>query len=181
MAINSLFKLGNISNNLENFSNIQNFKKSLEDKNQERAKIFGYIGMEAYDLFKQNKISVPELESYFETMENLENEIEALENEKQKLEEINKKNPTCSCGAPISVRDKFCSKCGKQVKKNGNICTCGKKIEEGMTFCPNCGKSLLKDKEIEIQQVEKYKECICGAKVPEGQFMCMECGRKIKD
>lgn len=181
MAMNGLFILGNISNNLENFSNIQNLKKALEEKNQERAKIFGYIGMEAYDLFKQSKMSVPELETYFETMQNLEIEIEKLEEEKQKLEEANKKIPTCSCGAPITAKDKFCSKCGKPVELKGNVCTCGRKVEEGMTFCPNCGKSLVKKMEIEVQETVKYKECICGAKVPEGQFMCMECGRKIEE
>lgn len=166
--------------NIGNFSNIQNIKKSLEEKNQDRAKMFGYIGMETYDLYKQGKVSVPELESYFENMEALEKQIEELENQKAELEEQSKRTPTCSCGATLSPKDKFCGKCGKPVESKNNICECGRKIEEGMAFCSNCGKSLDGAQREIPQEVINFQECICGAKVPEGQFMCMECGRKIE-
>lgn len=166
--------------NIGNFSNIQNIKKSLEEKNQDRAKMFGYIGMETYDLYKQGKVSVPELESYFENMEALEKEIEELENQKAELEAQNSRVLACSCGATLSAKDKFCSKCGKPVEQKNNICECGRKIEEGMAFCPNCGKSIAGAQREITQEVIIFKECICGAKVPEGQFMCMECGRKIE-
>ncbi|MBQ2901890.1 MAG: zinc ribbon domain-containing protein [Agathobacter sp.] len=162
--------------NIGNFSSLQNIKKELEEKNQERAKIFGYIGMEIYDLYKQGKVSISELDLYFENMENLEKEIEELEKQKNELEEQTKKTLTCSCGATLSPRDRFCGKCGKPVESKNNICECGRKIEEGLAFCPNCGKSIVGVP----REITKYKECICGAKVPEGQFMCMECGRAIK-
>lgn len=166
--------------NIGNFSNVQNIKKSLEEKNKDRTKMFGFIGMETYDLYKQSKISVPELELYFENMENLEKEIEELERQKMELEEQTKKTPTCSCGATLSLKDRFCGKCGKPVESKNNVCECGRKIEEGMAFCPNCGKSIIGAQREGTQVPINYKECICGAKVQEGQFMCMECGREMK-
>lgn len=169
--------------NISNFSAMQNLKKSMEEKNKERVKIYGYIGMEAYDLFKQGKVSVPELEIYFEKMKALESEIEELEKEKQQLEVQSKGNRVCSCGNVLSAKSKFCSKCGKAVEQKRNICKCGKEIEEGMIFCPNCGENIgqtaISMEEISEQEKENDRECICGAKVQEGDFMCMECGRKI--
>lgn len=138
--------------NISNFSAMQNLKKSLEEKNKERAKIYGYIGMETYELFKQGKVSIPEMDVYFENMKTLEEEIEALEKEKQQLEVQNKGNRVCSCGNVLSAKDRFCS---------------------------NCGKALFQMEEPSGQDNSDYKECICGAKVQEGAFMCMECGRKI--
>lgn len=180
MAISGLFNIGNISNNIGNFSNIQNIKKGLEEKNQERAKIYGYIGMEAYNLYLQGKLNTPEFEIYFEKLDDIEKVIAELENQKKDLEEQGKKTLTCSCGTVLSSKDRFCYKCGNPVEQKNNICECGQKVEEGMTFCPKCGNRIGKIEKIEFVEEVNYKECICGARIQEGQFMCMECGRKIE-
>ncbi len=147
-----------VSQNVTNFSNSQSLKKSLEEKKQEKAKIFGYIGMEIYDLYKAQKLSAPELDIYFEKLAILEKEAAEIE---EKMAQI--------------------AGTGK------NVCSCGKQVRGDMSFCPYCGNKLkgISGEPVQMvekktaQKEEKFLECVCGAKVPVGQFMCMECGRKV--
>lgn len=130
-------------------------RKMLEEKMNEKVKVYGFIGMEVYDLSRENRIEIAEIKSYLDKMDVLNNEIEELEKQRDELER-------------------------KSVKKN--ICVCGYKLKPQDRFCPNCGKSM---EEIingqKTVQAPAMKECICGAKVPAGQFLCMECGRKIEE
>ena len=175
-----------VSQNFANFSNNQNLKKSLEEKNREKSRIYGYVGMEAYDLYKEQKLSAPELEIHFEKLGALEKEI--LEIEEKLTQLVSSDKIVCSCGYALNGQMKFCPKCGRPVESDMITCTCGKKIKGDMSFCPYCGNKLKGNsgkpaaKEPEaVQKEETFRECICGAKIPEGQFMCMECGRKIED
>ncbi len=161
-------------------------KKALEEKEKERSKIYGFIGMDVYDLYKKGQADLPELEVHFEKMRELEEEIAELEAKKQAAERQSKGVKICSnCGQPVSAKDAFCSNCGQPVEEGMMTCTCGNRIKNDLKFCPNCGKSvneLLENGTAERQlPLMRYRECICGAMVPEGQFMCMECGRKIED
>lgn len=147
--------------NMSNFYPSKNVKKIIEEK----SKILGYIGMELWDMKKEGKIDILELDVYFEKLESLEKEIREIEEEKQRAE---------------------------MQKKRSGVCSCGHQVKKGMQFCPYCGKSVQNPEEKSLSQGEsdpgktgddlqtKVRECICGAKVPEGQFMCMECGRKIE-
>ncbi len=170
MAIQVLEKI-----NIGNFSAVKNKKKLMEKKRQEQEKVFGYTGMEAYELHKQGKLDCPELGVYFEKLEGLEKDIKELEAEKESL---GTGNYVCSCGCTLTPQQRFCPNCGKQAVREGILCSCGNVVGKDMQFCPNCGKSV-KDLGQEGQK-QNYKECICGAKVEEGQFMCMECGRKVE-
>lgn len=160
-------------------------------------KMYGYIGMEVYGLYKQNKISIPEAEIHFEKMKALEREIAELESEKQRLEAESRGTTLCSCGYELPPQAKFCPKCGKAVETDSITCSCGKAIEKDMLFCPNCGKSV-KGLGIEAKNVGEGggfktgmpnqsnaqindRVCICGARVPNGQRMCMECGRLLPE
>lgn len=157
-----------------------NTRKLLEEKKKERAKIYGFIGMDVYDLYKQGKVDIQELEVHFEKMQALEQEIADLEAEKQKQEAKNKGVSICSCGQKLSSENRFCPGCGKPVDNGMITCTCGNMVRKDLKFCSYCGRNLQGVAEQE-EEPDKYRECICGAKVPEGQFMCMECGRKIED
>ena len=42
----------------ENGMSLKAMKKELEDKMNEKAKVYGFIGMEVYDLSKENKIEI---------------------------------------------------------------------------------------------------------------------------
>lgn len=159
-----------------------NTKKLLEEKEKERLRLYGFIGMDVCDLYQQGKLDLPELEVHFEKMRELEQEIADLEAEKQKRELQSKGSSVCSCGQVLSAKDSFCPNCGKPVDNGMITCVCGNQIKSDLKFCPNCGKSvkeLLENGGNAGTQI-KYRECICGAKVPEGQFMCMECGRKVE-
>lgn len=171
------------------FGKLKKIKESLEEKFQEQQKIYGYIGMEAYEMYKQGKEVCQELTVYFEKAEELEKEVQQLESEKQRLEleQQNRKKRVCSCGCSLSPQQKFCTNCGKPVESDVLLCTCGEQIQKEMKFCPSCGRKVSTLFESENPQADTttkeitYKECICGAKISEGQFMCMECGRKIVD
>lgn len=170
---------------LSNMTTNSGLKKSLEEKNQEKTKIYNYIGMEAYDLYKAGKLSAVGLEVYFEKMQELEQEITELEGEMAKIKNAKSKNLVCICGNPLEPDTKFCPKCGKLVEQDMITCTCGKQVKGDMAFCPNCGKNLKELNEAAQGPVENSAEnlkvCICGAKIPVGQTLCMECGRKVAD
>lgn len=160
----------------------KNYKKLLDEKNQERAKIYGFIGMDVYDLCKQGKVNIPEIEVHIEKMTALEKEIEELMMEKQRQEMQSKGSSVCSCGQPLTAENLFCPSCGKPVDNGMITCSCGKTVRSDMQFCSYCGRNLELEKQKSGNATPNitYRQCICGAQVPEGQFMCMECGRKIE-
>lgn len=166
----------------ENGGNLKAVRKNLEDKMNEKVKIYGFIGMEVYDLSKENRIEIAEIKTYLDKMDVLNGEIEELEKQKEELERKSVKKNICVCGYKLKPQDRFCPNCGEVVEKDTVTCTCGAELEKTARFCNACGKSM--EDILNSQQTVQtpaMKECICGAKVPVGQFMCMECGRKIED
>ena len=137
--------LGNINLN-DITSNISlgkdNHSKALDAKIQERAQIYNYIGMEAASLHEAGKLNVPDLDMYFDKLATLKQEIEELEIEKQKMELQTKGRSTCSCGAAITVNDRFCPVCGKTIDSGFITCICGTKVKSDQKFCPVCGNSI---------------------------------------
>lgn len=164
-----------------------NIKKLLEEKRKECSKIYGFIGMDVYDLHKQGRLVIPELAAHFEKIQALEQEIADLEAEKQRRQFQHKGVVVCSCGQKLSVKNAFCPNCGKPVDNGMITCTCGQTISSDLKFCTYCGRNIKEMLESGTKQPGssnvplRYRECICGARVPEGQFMCMECGRKLED
>lgn len=161
--------------------NLKALKKELEDKRNEKLKVYGFIGMEVYDLAKEEKIDFPQIENYIEKMDEINQSIETLEKQIQELEAANIGKNVCSCGFKLKPQDRFCPNCGEVIQRETVLCTCGTELKKDTKFCPNCGKSL--EELLKIQEENKrpsMKECICGNMVPDGQFMCLECGRKIE-
>lgn len=134
-------------------SSLGTVKKQMNDLLQEKSKLYGVIGMEACDLYRDGRLQSRELELYFEKMEIISQKLGQLEEEKKALEARAQKN---------------------------NICECGCKLPKNVKFCPNCGipvESLAAAGQQE-EESQPEQECICGAKIKPGQFMCMECGRR---
>lgn len=157
-------------------------KKNLEERMNEKAKIYGFIGMEVYDLSKEKKIEIVQIKAYLDKMDALNSEIEGLEKQKEELEKKSAGKNICSCGYKLKPQDRFCPNCGEVVARDTLICSCGAELAKDVKFCSVCGKraeDILQEQEI-MKAAPKMRECICGAKVPEGQFMCMECGRKLE-
>lgn len=197
MKIVGLQMFNNIGQNFSNIATTQGLKKNLEEKMQEKKRIYGFIGMEVSDLCKSGKLAVPELDIYFAQLTELEQEIDELE---KKLAVVRQKTAgsRCTCGYNLKPGLKFCPQCGKPVENEALQCNCGKKIEKGVQFCPNCGKKVAElmaqaenmqhgtpqqDADVwsqpALNEPVQEKVCICGAKVPAGQDMCMACGRLI--
>ncbi|MCM1156715.1 MAG: zinc ribbon domain-containing protein [Roseburia sp.] len=163
--------------------NIKEITKELEEKRNETAKIYGFIGMEVYDLSKAGKIEIAQINNYLEKMDALNQEIAELEKKKEELEVKNAGKNVCTCGYKLKPQDRFCPNCGEVIARAATVCVCGAKLKKNMKFCNVCGRSVEEiQKAMEAGQEEEkpVRECICGAKVPEGQFMCFECGRKIE-
>ena len=151
MAIKDQFKkvknmnLGNINlNNLTSGVPLvkDNFTKEIEAKMQARDQVYNYIAMDVVDLYKEGMLNIPQLDIHFDKLAELENEIEELETEKQKMELQTKGQTTCSCGASITVNDRFCPVCGKTVDSGYITCVCGNKVKSEQKFCPVCGNSI---------------------------------------
>lgn len=167
----------------EDGMNLKSLKKSLEEKMNEKAKIFGFIGMEVYDLSKEEKIEIEQIKSYLEKMDAINAEIEELEAKKEELEKKNVGKHVCSCGYKLKPNDRFCPNCGEVVEKDTVLCSCGTELSREAKFCATCGRrveDIIKEQEV-VKMAPAMKECICGAKIPVGQFMCLECGRKIEE
>ncbi len=165
----------------ENGLNLKAMRKELEEKMNEKVKIYGFIGMEIYDLAKDNKADVPQIKGYLDKMDEINQEIDELEKKVKEQEAKNAGKNICSCGYKLKPQDRFCPNCGEVVQGDTVLCSCGAQLERNAKFCNSCGKSMeIILKEQEMPNQVPMKECICGAKVPAGQFMCFECGRKIE-
>lgn len=161
--------------------NLKALKKGLEDKRNEKLKVYGFIGMEVYDLAKEEKIDFPQIKNYIEKMDEINQSIETLEKQIKEQEAENVGKNVCACGFKLKPQDRFCPNCGEVVQRDTILCTCGAELKKDIKFCSSCGKSL--EEILKIQEENKrppMKECICGNMVPDGQFMCLECGRKIE-
>lgn len=189
-SIKGLMKKVKISENIpvvskfqvEDSTNLKAVQKNLEDKMNEKVKIYGFIGMEVYDLTKENKIEIAQIKTYIDTMDALNAEVSELEKQKEELERKTAKKNICICGYKLKPQDRFCPNCGEVIAKDTILCTCGTELPKDAKFCNVCGKRI--EDIMNSQESGKeiaMKECICGAKVPVGQFMCLECGRKIED
>lgn len=64
---------------------IKAINKALEEKMNDKAKIYGFIGMEVYDLSKEKQIEIVQIKNYLDQMDALNQEIEELEKEKRSL------------------------------------------------------------------------------------------------
>lgn len=165
----------------QNSVNLKTMKKDLEEKRSEKVKVYGFIGMEVYDLSKENKIDFPQIKGYLDKMDAINQEIAELEGKIKEQEAKNIGKNVCSCGYKLKPQDRFCPICGEVVQRDTIICVCGAELEKDAKFCRSCGKSVEDIKRAQEEAVgSQMKECICGAKVPIGQFMCLECGRKIE-
>ena len=143
---------------------IKAINKALEEKMNDKAKIYGFIGMEVYDLSKEKQIEIVQIKNYLDQMD-------ALKNAGKNI---------CTCGYKLKPQDRFCPNCGEVISREITVCVCGAKIDKNMKFCRTCGKSIEEIQKAFEPAQPKMRECICGAKIPEGQFMCFECGRKIE-
>lgn len=161
--------------------NLKALRKELDDCKNEMVKIYGFIGMEVYDLSKEGKIDVPQINNYLTKIDELNANIQDLEKGISAQETRNQGKNICSCGCKLNPQDRFCPNCGEVVLKDTIICTCGAEVSRNSKFCNSCGKKV-EDLIAETSKVEQapVKECICGAKIQPGQFMCLECGRKVE-
>ena len=115
-------------------------KKTLEERMNEKAKIYGFIGMEVYDLAKEKKIEIVQIKSYLDKMDALNSEIEGLEKQKEELEKKSAGKNICSCGYKLKTQDRFCPNCGEVVARDTLICSCGAELAKDVKFCSVCGK-----------------------------------------
>ena len=81
--------------------NLKAMKKELDEKRNEQVKIYGFIGMEVYDLTKENKIDIPEIKNYFEKMDEINNSVQELEAKIKELEARNAGKNVCACGCKL--------------------------------------------------------------------------------
>ena len=110
----------NISDNISSISSGLENKKALNDKRNERDKIYKYIGMEAFTLYKEGKMPSSELDVHFEKLKTVDMEISRLEKEIEKQK--NKGKINCrNCGTELTSGIQYCPKCGAPVIQNGQM------------------------------------------------------------
>lgn len=174
----------------------QGLKKNLEEKQQEKNRIYSYIGMEVYDLCLAGKLSIPQIDLYFEKMQAVEQEIADLEAKLTGTKQKIRFGSRCACGCYLKPGAKFCPQCGMPAETETQVCACGCKLGNGVRFCQNCGKKVPESGSRSVteetgqssglirtdpDEPSGQRECICGAVVLDGQTMCMECGRIVSE
>jgi len=159
---------------------------AIKDKHEELDKTYRLIGMEVYDLIKDQKYDIPQIKGYMDKVDDLSAEIERLEIESAAASEGGSMM-TCSCGALVNVNSKFCPNCGKPVQPAVITCSCGEVLAPGIKFCNRCGKKVelvaadtgMTEPGASMPEAQA-KQCLCGAMIPAGQTICFECGRKVQ-
>ena len=120
MEENGFFnKVGkNISDNINSISSGFENKKALNDKRNEKDRIYKYIGMEAFNLYKEGKMPSSELDVHFERLKTVDMEIARLEKEIEKSK--SKGKVICrNCGMELTSDVKYCPRCGAPVMQGG--------------------------------------------------------------
>lgn len=167
----------------------KSIEKAIEEKLNSKSKLYGYIGMEVYDLHEAGKLDREELQGYFDKLKVIDDEVRELQSQKQAMDLQAGKASVCICGAKVTASDKFCRNCGEPVNNGMVTCACGNQVAKGVRFCNVCGRNMQQESQqgpvmmqpnVPPTAAVHMKQCICGAQVPEGQFMCMECGRKVE-
>ena len=107
MAGNNFFEkaksiVGNASNAVVQSAQPKSIGKCIEEKMNAKSKLYGYIGMEVYDLHMAGKLDMPELAGYFEKLQVLDNEVRELQAQKQAVELQAGNRTTCICGAVLT-------------------------------------------------------------------------------
>lgn len=160
---------------------LKTINQQLEEKINEKNKLYGFMGMEVYDLSKENKIEIAQMKHYIDKIDGLQEEIQALEKQKATLETKGLGKGACTCGHPLNPQDRFCPQCGQAVAKTTLVCICGAEIPKGSKFCGTCGRSAtIAQAQQGPVKMKPVKKCICGAEAPKGQALCFQCGRKIE-
>ena len=120
MEENGFFnKVGkNISDNINSISSGFENKKALNDKRNEKDRIYKYIGMEAFNLYKEGKMPSSELDVHFERLKTVDMEIARLEKEIEKSKSKGKVNCR-NCGMELTSDVKYCPRCGAPVMQGG--------------------------------------------------------------
>lgn len=144
---------------------------------QDKQKYLCYLGMAAYNLYREGKLEHEELQGDFGKLEEIDGQLDELDKTIEKLEKMKAPKNVCECGAKLSKNDQFCPNCGKKVK-DVIVCNCGAKLSSDAKFCNHCGASVAELKGRET--AGSGKTCICGAAIAVGQAMCMECGRMVE-
>lgn len=145
---------------------------------QEKQKILCYLGMAAYNLYREGKLAHEALEEDLSKLTEIDDRLDELEKTIEKLESMKRPKNICECGTKLSKNDQFCPNCGKKVK-DVILCKCGKELSADTKFCNQCGADVSKLLQGE-NDIEEEKICVCGAKITSGQIMCMECGRMVE-
>lgn len=169
----------------------RSIEKTIEEKLNNKSKLYGYIGMEVYDLHEAGKLDREELQGYFDKLKAIDDEVKELQAQKQAMELQAGKASVCICGARVTASDKFCRYCGTPVNNGMITCACGNQVAQGVRFCNVCGRNMQQESQQGPVMMQpnvppaaptpvSMKQCICGAQVPDGQFMCLECGRKVE-
>ncbi len=80
------------------------------------------------------------------------------------------------CGSPVPCGDKFCTKCGKEVKSKWLATTCpncGASVGSSNRYCTQCGAPM--------QQAKKTVCPECGGHVHGGSKFCQQCGTYVSE
>ncbi len=130
-------------------------KQDIKKAEQRRKETYMALGVRVYNLIKEGKINLEELEVPVREIDSIAEEIATKEIaiEKIKKEKKAARGTMCPhCGVQAAPRAKFCPNCGKDMKgpvaePGTPVCPrCNKEIDEGDVFCGHCGKKLLKKK-----------------------------------
>jgi len=121
-------------------------KQKLKSLEAEKAKMYEFIGMEVFVLYRTGEVSIDVIAPFCEKLQAIKAEIDHVETE------ITKSVRNCECGAKLQKGAKFCSGCGKNVEIEQPLpqaeakpvieCVCGSEIKNETLMCMECGRKI---------------------------------------
>ncbi len=127
---------------LSNFEQENSLSPKVDAVMQSAADAYERQYMEVYDLSREKRIEIAEINSYLDKMDVLNSEIEELEKQRDELEKKSVKRNICVCGYKLKSQERFCPNCGEAVERDTVTCTCGAKVPAGQFMCMECGRKI---------------------------------------
>ncbi|UNC91137.1 zinc ribbon domain-containing protein [Candidatus Contubernalis alkaliaceticus] len=133
---------------IETAKEINQMKKDLQQLQAEKALQLTRIGQRIHYMYRRKEFKDEEVQEIAENMKAVDKKIWNLHKQIAEFEREVDSLACASCGANVSMEDKFCAGCGIPVEKPklevtvGNCSCCGTPVNESYKYCTACGQLL---------------------------------------
>ena len=143
--------------NIEHRSKKSQIEKEIQDFEDKKSEKIMELGISAYEKIRRGLIDESIFGELTYEIKKLDLEIYNRMLDIANIEGHDEHTPICECGYISKNNEKFCPKCGREIKKDREfiLCdVCASKIDSDSKFCTCCGSKIIKKKDIDLNKYE---------------------------